>query len=95
MTPSVIPPSRRHDIPWGDKQIQRFRFRSALLQRRGMTEDHAEAWADRLAARDADLDERRICCECTSWQRSRTCAKHHPTSPEQLARCHGFEFVTP
>lgn len=95
MTPAVITPPMRHDIPWGDKQIARVQFRAALFQRRGMTEDHAEAWADRLAARDADLDERRICVECTSWQHSRTCAKRLPTSPLQLVRCHGFEFLTP
>lgn len=93
--PAAIPRSQRHDLPWGDKMIARFRFRAALFARRGMTEDRAEAWADRLAARDADLDERRICFECDSWQRSHTCAKRLPTSPWQLVRCGGFEFVKP
>ena len=93
--PAFIPPSQRHDLPWGDRQIARFLFRMALFQRRGMAEDKAEAWADRLAARDSDLDDRRICLECANFQRSRTCAKRLPTSPEQLMRCHGFEWVTP
>ena len=93
--PAVIPPSQRLDLPWGDKQIARFKFRVALFMRRAMTEAQAEAWADRLAARDADLDERRICCECSNFQRSRTCAKRLPTSPLQLVRCNGFSWVTP
>lgn len=95
MMPAFIPPSQRHDIPWGDKLIARALFRMALFQRRGMTEDQAEAWADRLAVRDSDRDNRRICVECSNFQRSRTCAKRLPTSPLQLACCHGFEFVTP
>lgn len=95
MMPAFIPPSQRHDIPWGARQIARFKFRVALFMRRGMAEDVAEAWGDRLAVRDSDRDNRRICIECSAWQRSRTCAKRLPTSPLQLACCHGFEWVTP
>ncbi len=95
MTPAVIPPSQRLDLPWCDRKIARFKFRVALFMRRGMTEDQAKALGDRLSARDADLDERRICCECSNFQRSRTCALRLPTSPLQLACCHGFDFVKP
>lgn len=95
MMPAFFPPSQRHDIPWNDKQIARFKFRAALFQRRGLAEEVAEAWADRLAVRDSDRDNRRICVECSNFQRSRTCAKRLPTSPLQLACCHGFEWVTP
>lgn len=96
MTAAVVtPPSQRNDLPWGDKQIARFLFRVALFTRRGMTEPDAETWADRLCERDWERDDRRICLECLNFQRSRTCAKGLPVSPEQLVRCHGFEWVTP
>ena len=78
-----------------DRQIARFRFRVALFTRRGMTEPDAETWADRLAERDHERDPRRICLECSNFQRSRTCAKKLPVSPEQLVHCLGFEFVMP
>lgn len=93
--PAFIPPSQRGDLPWGDKQIARFKFRVALFRRRGMTEPDAEMWADRLSERDHERDDRRICLECSNFQRSRTCAKRLPTSPEQFVRCAGFSFVTP
>lgn len=91
----VTPPSQRNDLPWGDKQIARFNFRVALLTRRGMDLPMAETYADRLAERDHERDDRRICLECSNFKRSRTCAKRLPVSPEQLVRCQGFEFVTP
>ena len=57
----------------------------------------AETLADKLAFRDFDRDTRRVCDECSQYQfRNKTCFKRLPTSPEQqLANCHGFEFVKP
>jgi hypothetical protein len=87
--------SHHEHIEWGDKQIARFNFRVALFKRRGMSEQDAETWADRLFERDHEHDDRRICLECLNFQRSRTCAKRLPTSPEQLMRCAGFDWVRP
>ena len=81
--------------PWCDAEFRRFAFRVALFGRRGMDEDTAEIVADRLARRDQQHDDRRICFECANWQRSRTCFLNLPTSPLQLVRCHGFEWVKP
>lgn len=89
-----------------DRQIARMVFRIALFKRRGLTESHAEAWADLLADRDADGDERRICLECTGLQQDggcfpakqgwlpRTSPTHHPIKT-LFQRCERFEFVTP
>jgi hypothetical protein len=78
-----------------DRQISRMVFRIGLLQRRGMPENAAERWADRLHDRDMDGDDRRICLECANFTRSRTCFRRLPTSPDQLARCPGFEWQKP
>jgi hypothetical protein len=42
-----------------------FAARVRRFTERGMTPETAEALADRLAMRDADLDDRRLCLECT------------------------------
>ena len=80
---------------WGDAQIRRFNFRHQLFQRRGIEPLHAERLADQLATRDYEHDDRRLCLECVSYQRSRTCFKRLPMSIELLARCHGFEWQKP
>lgn len=80
---------------WGDAEFRRFDFRRRLFQRRGVCEEVAEQMADRLTVRDQDRDERRVCLECAHWQQSRTCFLGLPTSPMQLVRCRGFEWVTP
>lgn len=80
---------------WGDAQIRRFNFRHGLFIRRGIEPMHAERLADQLATRDYEHDDRRMCLECVSYQRSRTCFKRLPMSIEQLARCHGFEWQKP
>ncbi len=58
---------------WDDVQIRRFNFRNGLFARRGLTAALAEWWADRLAVRDYERDDRRICLECESLQRSGHC----------------------
>lgn len=80
---------------WGEREIGRFKFRSALFQRRGLSEPDAETLADRLAERDYERDDRRVCIECAHWQRSRTCFKKLPTSFVQLVRCVGFKWQAP
>jgi hypothetical protein len=80
---------------WGEVQIRRFKYRLALFQRRGMAELAAEALADRLATRDFDRDDRRVCLECKHMQHSRQCFYRYPMSIEQLARCDRFDFQTP
>jgi hypothetical protein len=56
-----------------DRQLGRMSFRLDLLQRRGFTEAEAEALADRLAQRDYDRDDRRMCAECAHLQERGTC----------------------
>ena len=58
---------------WGEREITRFRFRAALFQRRGLSEPDAETLADRLAERDYERDDRRVCIECKHLQRSWHC----------------------
>jgi len=91
---------------WGDAQIKRFTFREALFRRRGQSAQTAEQWADRLAARDHERDDRRVCLECSSLQRGGSCfavsqgdmpnvsAKHSPVI-DVLQRCDSFSFQTP
>lgn len=82
-------------VPWGDAEIRRYTVRVGLLQRRGLSEPDASQLSDRLALRDQQRDDRRVCLECASFQRSRTCAQRLPTSPLQLIRCHGFTWSKP
>jgi len=91
---------------WGDAQIKRFTFREALFKRRGLSAQAAEQVADRLATRDHERDERRICLECESLQRGGSCfhvqqgnvrdvsPKHAPV-PDILQRCDHFTFQKP
>lgn len=97
---------QRPDSPWNDAQIRRFMFRVELFKRRGVAEDAAEAHADRLALRDFERDDRRLCLECSELQRDGGCfaAKQgripgarpflQPT-PDLLVRCNSFNFVKP
>lgn len=91
---------------WTDAQIKRFTFRQALFQRRGVDLFQAEALADKLAVRDYERDDRRMCLECKHLQRSGACfvasqghlkyasTKHAPVL-DILFRCDGFSFQTP
>lgn len=93
-------------LPWGDREIARFIARVALFVRRGWAEAKAEAWADRLALRDQERDDRRSCVECSHLQQTGGCfaaqqgrlpytsAKHHPVT-DLLQRCECFSWQTP
>lgn len=97
----------RNDTPWGDKQIARFKFRVALFIRRGWDEHKAETWADRMAERDYEKDDRRCCIECKNLQQSGACfaaaqgwllpsiGRRYAPVTDILQRCERFEFVTP
>lgn len=78
---------------WNDVQISRFNFRLGLFTRRAIK--GAEALADRLATRDFERDDRRVCAECSHWQRGNTCFKKSPVLLTQLMRCDHFSFQTP
>lgn len=80
---------------WEDKQITRFMFHLGLFQRRGLSFDVAERLGDRLAVRDYQRDDRRVCVECVSIQRGNTCFKKQPVLATQLMRCDHFDFQTP
>jgi hypothetical protein len=62
--------------------------RLALFTDRGLSIEHAEELADKLAGRDMDRDDRRLCIECVclsggagSWRCSQW-RKHQHTGPE-------------
>lgn len=93
--------------PWGDAEYRRFDFRVGLLQRRGLQRDDAEAFADRLALRDMERDDRRSCLECAHLQKPGSCFAaqqgwlpqtskwHEPATGTALFRCEQFDFVRP
>jgi len=93
-------------LPWGDREISRFTFRTALFQRRGLLESEAELLADRLALRDMEKDDRRVCDECAHLQRDGGCfaaaqgwmpgvSKRHQPVRSLLQRCAQFDWAKP
>lgn len=86
--------NRRMDR-WGDAQIRRYSFRHGLFRRRGLSDGAAEALADRLALRDQDKDDRRVCLECKHIKPQLRCTHHQAVLLDQLQRCPHFEFETP
>ena len=81
--------------PWTDKEIARFTARVGLFKRRGFAEGQAERVADMLALRDQLKDDRRLCVECSNYQRSGTCFRKLTVTLLQLIRCQGFEWQKP
>ena len=91
---------------WNDAQISRFNYRLALFIRRGIESLLAEKLADRLALRDFERDDRRLCLECESLQRGGKCfqvaqgklpkvsPRHEPVT-NVLQRCSAFSFQKP
>lgn len=84
-----------------DRQIARMAFRVRLFRHRGLSEHAAEQLADRLAWRDYDHDDRRLCIECAHRANDRTCTAirvgRYPlgTDDSLLQRCPSFNFQTP
>lgn len=81
--------------PWTQRECERFGLRVALFKRRGWAVDQAERVADMLALRDQMKDDRRICVECSNYQRGGTCFKKLTTTILQLIRCAGFAWQKP
>lgn len=93
-------------LPWGERELTRFTFREALFRRRGLSPSEAETLADRLALRDQERDDRRVCDECAHLQRDGGCfaaaqgwmrnvSKRHQPVRALLQRCELFQFQTP
>lgn len=87
--------AREH--PGGELHAVRFNRFLAV----GMVPARAEAAADRLAIRDADLDDRRMCVECTYYGARRRCIaaatgrlagvpRDLEPVPDLLQRCEAF-----
>lgn len=98
------PDNGRHQPPpWSDAEIESFTARHARLMAAGLTDDQAEALAERLVNRDRDGDDRRLCLECRHW-RPGFCRNHRAAglvAPELAAgwhqlpqRCRGFKDAT-
>lgn len=84
------------------RERDRHEFRKKLLRARGLSPEEAEAWANRLTHRDADLDDRRLCEECEHCT-PRGCGPvgHRPTPGRRawlvltLQRCPDFKWKIP
>jgi hypothetical protein len=92
--------------PWGDVEFSRFALRVGLFRRRGATAAQAEQWADRLALRDQQLDDRRVCIECAHRQNDGGCfpasqgrirgvTRDFKVIPFLLQRCGFFQWQKP
>ena len=55
------------------KQQQRHDTRVRIFTRRGWSQAKASDWATRLAARDEQRDDRRLCIECAGLMRNGAC----------------------
>lgn len=93
-------------LPWGDAEFRRFDFRLGLFMRRRLPESEAERLADRLALRDQERDDRRVCDECAHLQRDGGCfaavqgwlrntSRRHQPVRALLQRCEQFSWQTP
>ena len=60
--------------PWSDNEIERFMARVQRFTNRGLDMIRAESLADKLATRDRDDDDRRLCIECRSCDVARRCS---------------------
>ena len=95
-SPELMPISRlaglaAHEI--SNAEIVRFEKRQARISWLGYGDD-AEHLAEMLLHRDRDLDDRRLCVECSHvgprWQ----CAKQDAFLVRQLQRCNNFREIT-
>lgn len=102
--PQVVPRARaRMTAPWSDDEIERFMARVQRFTSRGLDMIRAESLADKLATRDRDDDDRRLCIECRSCDVARRCSSTRmaglgsaPTAPLgdlafMLQRCPAFK----
>ena len=79
-----------HTPAWNSGEIDTFLARLARFADKGLGLDDAEALAEKLVARDRDLDDRRYCPECTHHWQGR-CAKKQAVLDVPF-RCDWFNF---
>ena len=90
---------RCHFGGWNDAEIETFTARTLLFLRRGINATDVDDLAERLTLRDRDIDERRLCLECSHYTPGR-CGNHRGAGlnvpeigrdlPVALQRCSGF-----
>ena len=89
-----------HSDAMNGAELEQFAKRAQQFTRRGVSDEAAEAIADRLVIRDREQDDRRTCLECTTYRPGR-CGNHRraglqaPDVGRDLAtplqRCPGFQ----
>lgn len=89
-----------HGSAMNTAEIEAFGVRVHLFRGRGVSADMAETLADKLVQRDRELDDRRLCVECTRFTAGRRCDAWKRAGiggPSvgaiwlKLQRCPGFE----
>lgn len=81
-------------IAWSEVELNRALKRMAMFQRRGLTPDESEQFADFLNDRDREKTDLRACIECKHYRPGK-CAKNQPTLPTTLQRCPFFGWQVP
>lgn len=76
-------------LPWTDDEIGTFQRRQARIVMLGYPAP-SEYLAEKLVHRDRDLDDRRLCVECTHARPGRRCEKKAGFLLDQLQRCDQF-----
>jgi hypothetical protein len=76
--------------PLNDAEIALLMKRGRHFQASGMPSRFAAAWADRLALRDQEADDRTFCMECVCMKRDR-CIANQIFSRDALLRCDQFQ----
>jgi hypothetical protein len=89
-----------------DPSVVRLTKRAELFMRRGLDEERATELAETLRGRDSQLDDRRMCIECTHLRRDGGCfaarqgwihgaAVYLTPVQTMLQRCERFEWQRP
>ena len=80
-------------LPWTDDEIGTFQRRQARIVMLGYPAP-SEYLAEKLVHRDRDLDDRRLCVECTHARPGRRCEKQAGFLLDQLQRCDWYDPAT-
>lgn len=76
-------------------ETKRAEFRQRLFESHGWDERRARAWALKLAARDLERDDRRLCVECKHLTSKWGCRAGGSVVAEVLQRCQKFDWEKP
>lgn len=76
-------------------EIKRAELRQRLFESHGWDERRARAWALKLAARDLERDDRRLCVECKHLTSKWGCVQGGAVVADALQRCPTFEWEVP